>query len=187
MTVSPLAIVPVLTNVGIAALIRAQCDGLQGALSHMAIGRGVPNGSGGWKGYSPDRTMTALRNEDARVPLFSGTPIEAGFRVLARFPETPAGVELPVREVAFVLSTGEPLAIWSADELVPLTYRTERAGVDLAFELHLAQIPLSLLSLTVLNPDIPDTTGILARMIAVEARGFLGDIRDDWSFLRAGA
>jgi hypothetical protein len=186
MTVSPLAIVPIITDAGIAALLRAQGDGLQGALSHMAIGRGVPNGSGGWKGYSPDRTMRALRNEDARVPLFSGTKIEAGFRVLARFAETPAGVELPVREVAFLLSTGEPLAIWSADEPTPLTFRTPRAGVDLAFELRLAQIPLSLLTITVLNPDIPDTTGVLARMLAVEARGFIGDIRRDYAFLSDG-
>lgn len=186
MTVSPLAIVPVITNAGLAALIRAQGDGLQGALSHMAIGRGIPNGSG-WKGYVPDRTMTALRQEDARVPLFSGTPIEGGFRVLARFPETPAGVDMQVREVGFFLATGQPLAIWSEIADAPLTVRTPRAGVDLAFELRLAQVPLSALTITVLNPDIPDTAGVLARMIAVEARGFLGDIRDDWSFLRTGA
>ncbi len=184
MTISPLAIVPVITSVGIAALIRAQGDGVQGALSHMAIGRGVPSGSGGWKGYVPDRTATALRQEDVRVPLFSGTQIEGGFRVLARFPETPSGVEMPVREVAFLLSTGQPLAIWSEVADAPLTFRTPRAGVDLAFELRLAQVPLSALTITVTNPDIPDTAGILARMIAVEARGFLGDIRDDWSFLR---
>lgn len=180
MTVSPLAIVPVITNVGIAALLRAQGDGVQGALSHMAIGRGIANGAGGWKGYQPDRTMIALRQEDARVPLFSGTKIEQGFRVLARFPEAPAGVELPVREVAFILSTGEPLAIWSEVADAPLTFRTPRAGVDLAFELRLAQVPLSALTITVLNPDIPDTTGILARMLAIHAQAFTADIRRDW-------
>ena len=182
MTVSPLAIVPVITNVGIAALLRAQGDGVLGALSHMAIGRGIANGVG-WTGYQPDRTMITLRQEDARVPLFSGTKIEQGFRVLARFPEAPAGVELPVREVAFILSTGEPLAIWSEIADAPLTFRTPRAGVDLAFELRLAQVPLSALTITVTNPDIPDTAGVLFRMIAIEARGLLGDIRRDYDFL----
>lgn len=171
----PIAIVPIITNAGFAAVVRAQGDGLQAQLSHMAVGRGIAAG-GVYGGYAPAITRTALAREDARVPLLSGQVIDGGFRVLGRFEPTTGGLELPVWEVGFWLSTGELLAVWSHTEAWPLTARTPLAGVDLAFELRLAQIPLSALTITVLQPDIPDTTTVLAEMLAMQARLLIGQI-----------
>lgn len=176
MAIDPLALVPTITNVGLAAALRAQGDGIELRLSHVAVGRGLPDG-GSWKGYVPTRTQTALVREDVRVPILSGSTIpDYGFRILARLPRTTDGSETQVREVGWVLETGELLCVWSEVAPAPLAYRTPRAEVDLAHELYLAQVPLSALSITVQQPDIPDTTGVLALLLAAQARTFVADL-----------
>lgn len=176
MAIDPLALYPVITDAGLAASFRAQGDGVHLELSHVAVGRGVANG-GGWKGYAPTRAQTALRKEDVRVQILSGSKLDGqGFRVLAVIPRTTDGSEMPVNEVAWFLSTGEMLAVWSTADGVPLTARTPRAEVHLAHELYLAQLPLSSLNITVLQPDIPDSLGVLAGLLSSGLRTFIADI-----------
>lgn len=170
MAVDPLALYPIITDAGLAACFRAKGDGVQLELAAMAVGRGVADG-GGWKGYTPTRAQTALRKEDVRVPLLSGSKLDGmGFRVLARVPRTTDGSEMPVMEAGWFLNTGELLCVWSEATSVPLTSRTPRAEVDLAHELYLAQLPLSVLNIRVEQPDIPDTAGVLAELAALHAR-----------------
>lgn len=176
MAVDPLALYPVITDAGLAACFRAQGDGVHLELSQVAVGRGVANG-GGWKGYTPVRSQTALKKEDVRVPILSGSKLDGqGFRVLAQIPRTTDGSEMPVNEVGWFLATGELLCVWSTPDGVPLTARTPRAEVHLAHELYLAQLPLGSLNITVMLPDIPDTAGVLAGLLSAGLRTFIADI-----------
>ncbi|QRE74379.1 phage tail protein [Methylobacterium aquaticum] len=182
MSIDPLAIVPTVTNVGLAACFRAQGDGLYAELSHVGIGRGLPDG-GGWKGYVPSRTQTALVREDVRVPILSGTVLDGeGFRILAEFPATTDGSETPVRELAFYLKTGQPLAIWSEVAPWPFAARNPRVGIHLAMDLYLAQVPLSALTLVVEQPDIPDMTAANAMQLAASTTLFIAQLKDEWRF-----
>lgn len=176
MAVDPLVIVPTLTEVGLAAGLRSQGDGIDLQLSHMAVGRGIADG-GTWKGYVPSRAQTALVREDARVPILSGSKLPGlGFRVLAVAPRTTDGSELPIRELGWYLDTGELLCVWSQVAAAPLAYRTPQAEVHLAHELYLQQFPLSVLNITVMQPDIPDTTGVLALLVATQAHTLAADL-----------
>lgn len=183
-SLDPLALVPVITNAGLAACLRAQGDGVTLQVAQVAVGRGIASGSS-WAGYAPARTQTALVREDARVPILSGSILDgSGFRTLCRFDPTTDGSEIPVREVGWYLSTGELLCVWSEVAPYPLTYRTPRASVDLAFDLYLAQIPLSVLTLSVAEPDVPDTTGVLAELLSCTSRTLIADLAAER--LRAG-
>ncbi|WP_288581453.1 phage tail protein [uncultured Methylobacterium sp.] len=173
MALDPLALVPTIVDAGLAACLRAQGNGFEARLSHMAVGRGLPDG-GTWKGYVPTRAQTALMREDVRVPILSGSKIpEHGFRILARIPRTTDGSEMPVREVGWYLESGELLCVWSEVAPAPLTYRTPRAEVDLAHELYLRQVPLSVLSIVVQQPDIPDMIGAHFAQVSVDCRLFI--------------
>ncbi|MCF4125048.1 phage tail-collar fiber domain-containing protein [Methylobacterium sp. SyP6R] len=173
MAVDVLALVPTIVDVGLAACLRAQGDGIEARLSHMAVGRGIADG-GTWKGYVPSRTQTGLVREDVRAPILSGTKVpDFGFRVLARIPRTTDGSELPIREVGWYLESGEMLCVWSEVAAAPLAYRTPRAEVDLAHELYLRQLPLSILNITVQQPDIPDPMAGLFGLFSTECRLFI--------------
>ncbi|GJD93342.1 phage tail-collar fiber domain-containing protein [Methylobacterium iners] len=163
-------LIPVLTNVGLAAIANAQGTGLQAVISEVAIGRGSLVG-GVYKGYTPARTATALVGQMVRVPILSGARRDpAGFTVLSLLPATPG--EYPINEVGFYLSNGTLLALWS-DPNFPLAYKTPLASVELGFDLLLEAIPTSALAITVLMPDVPDTAGVLAELLATDARAFV--------------
>lgn len=168
-------LIPVLTNVGLAAIANAQGTGLQATIDRIAIGRGVANGVGVYQGYTPPRTSTALRGEMARIPLLSGTRRDpSGFSVLGVLPASSPGT-YPVNEVGFYLSDGTLLALWS-DPGFPLAYKTTLADLELGFDLLLEAIPTSVLAITVLNPDVPDTAGALALLLSCETRSFIKSI-----------
>ena len=171
------AIVPTLTRAGLAAIRNLQGSGLQGTLSAIAVGSGTGAGMSA-VGYTPTGAETALKAEQARVPLLSGTLLgdptsltdPLGFRVTAEVPPVPqGGATYPINEVGFILSDGTLLALWS-DPAYPLAFSTTLAAVDLALDLFLQQLPPNALTITVQNPDVPDTTGVLAELLAGLAR-----------------
>lgn len=169
------ALVPVITRAGLAAVIRAQNNGLQAEISHIAIGRG--RASGALRvGYVPTKTQTALMAEANRVPLLSGARLDpVGFRVLARVPASMLPTEYVVQEVGVFLSDGTLFAVWSSPSF-PLTYRAGLADLDLALDLYLEQVPVEALTLVVQEPDVPETAGVLARLLSISARTFIADI-----------
>lgn len=168
-------LVPVLTSAGLAAVANAQGTGLQMTIDRVAIGRGVQQ-SGVFKGYAPDRAQTALKGEMARLPILSGSRRDpSGFSVLSVLPSSSLG-EYPINEVGFYLSTGTLFAIWS-DAVYPLAYKTTLADVELGFDLLLDAIPTSALAITVLNPDVPDTAGVLALLLSCETRSLIAQIK----------
>jgi hypothetical protein len=166
------ALVPVITRAGLAAVIRAQGDGLQAEIVSMAVGLGR-SVLGKSVGYLPSKDATGLAQEVLRVPLLSGARVgDAGFRVLARVPASSAPAEYVIREVGFFLATGELLVLWS-DPTLLLASKTTLSDVDLSFDLQLEQLPLSALTIVVEAPDIPDTSGVLAYQIAASANLFI--------------
>jgi hypothetical protein len=158
-----IALAPVLTRAGLAALISAQSTGLAATITHLAFGRGASAGAD-YVGYAPTREQTTLRSEIARVPILSGARLDPhGFRLLSVIDSS--APEATIREVAFVLASGQMLAIWS-DPVAPLAMKTASADLEISLDLLLEQIPEGALAVTVMTPDIPDTTAMLARLLA---------------------
>lgn len=156
-------LVPVITAGGLAALANAQGTGLQATIASIAIGEGALSG-GLRKGYVPNSTMTALQGPMTTIPIISGSRLDpAGFRVRAILPATSPGI-YTINEVGFVLSTGVLFALWS-DPNYGLAPKTPLADVELALDILLEQIPTALLAISVVEPDIPDTTAVLAELL----------------------
>lgn len=167
-------LVPVLTRAGLAAVANAQGTGLLATIDRIAVGRGTLQG-GVYKGYVPSDTATALQGEMARLPILSGARRDpSGFSILSLLPASSPG-EYPINEVGFFLADGTLFALWS-EVANPLAYKSLQADVDLGFDLLLQAIPTSLLALSVLNPDVPDTAGVLAELLATQARGFVNHV-----------
>lgn len=166
-------LIPVLTNVGLAAIANAQGTGLAAVIDRVAIGRGAVDGLGIYRGYTPARGATGLKGEMARVPILSGSRRDpAGFSILSVLPSSSPGT-YPVNEVGFYLANGTLLALWS-DPGFPLAYKTTLADLELGFDLLLEAIPTSALNITVLNPDVPDYAGAMAEGVAMMARMLIG-------------
>ena len=162
------ALVPVITNVGLAAIANAKGSGLLATIAAIGVGTGA-----GGKGYAPSNQATALQSEVLRVPLLSGSRLDpAGFRVQARIPSSSTPASYIIQEVGFYLDTGVLLALWSSTAF-PLAAKTGLADVDLAFDLLLEQLPVESMAISVLEPDVPDTTGVLAELLAGQARIFV--------------
>lgn len=161
------ALVPVITRVGLATLARLDGTGLQAQISHIAVGRGV-NVAGNFIGYQPAKGATALYNEATRVPIISGSRLDpGGFRVMAEVPRTATPAEYAIREVGFFLSDGTLFALWSDPALV-LAFKTTLADIALSLDLYLEQVPTDRLTLTVLDPEVPEYAGALASVLAAE-------------------
>lgn len=152
------ALIPVLTNVGLAALIQATNDGVEGRLSHIAFG------DGGGSNYQPSASQTELINERARVPIAGGQ--RAGNAEIQVQALLDSGPTFQVREVGFILDDGTFLAIWgNANQ----TLTTKTSGVPLAvtYNLALAGIPPGSLNLSLTLPSLNLTiAGPLAQLVA---------------------
>ena len=179
-------LVPTITRAGLAAIRNAQGTGLLATIDRIAVGRGLASGAS-YVGYTPTGGETALKGEVARVPLLQGAQLGGiagsdpiGFRVLAVVPPLASGSQ-PITEVGILLTDGTLLAVWSDPSLV-LAFLTAQASLELAFDLFLQQLPVASMAITVLRPDIPDTTGVLARLLVASVDHFLAQLKDEWRF-----
>ena len=175
--------VPTFTRAGLAAVRNAQGTGVQAEIAQIAVGRGVASG-GSFVGYAPTGTEVALKGEVARAPLLSGAPLGAvagsdpiGFRVLAQIPALTGAAAYPVCEVGIFLTDGTLLCLWSsASPNDVLGYVTSSAALELALDLFLSAVPVSALTIIVQEPDIPDTTAVLAELLSCGLRAFIADL-----------
>jgi len=121
-------LIPAVLDTGLQALWLKTKDGLQGRITHIALGDA---------GYTPTQNMTGLRSERARYPVADGQDLGKQLHITA-LADGPG--EFWVREVAFILESGATLALWS-DPDKPLAYKA--AGVDLllAYDLVLSALP----------------------------------------------
>lgn len=138
----------------------------------MGWGKGRDAGTK-FVGYVPTLEATALASEVSRVPILSGSRIGSeGFRILARLPAGAAPDGTAIREIGIYLKTGQLLCLWS-DPVLPIAFTSSLSDFDIGFQLTLTQLPVDRLTLTVLEPDIPDTAAVLAEMLAMHARTFI--------------
>ncbi len=138
-------ITPTITDAGLNAILSASRRGLEGEITHIALG------DGGGAGYEPDPGDDGLHNERFRVAVGGGERSgPATITLQAHVADSPA---FWVREVGFVLSDGTFFAIW-ADKAKPLLYKTADSDIIVAFTLALSGVPDNSVNVVVTGPDV---------------------------------
>lgn len=139
------ALIPVVTDRGLTAMLNATNTGVDAFISHIAFGDG--NG----QRYSPSAQQAALRRERARVPVGGGERIGSfEISVEALFD---VGPSFTINEVGFVLDDGTMLAIW-ADPDVSLAFKTEGVPLVVSYNLALQGVPPDAITLNISGPSV---------------------------------
>jgi hypothetical protein len=121
-------LIPVVLDTGLQALWLKTKDGLQGRITHIALGDA---------GYTPNQNLTGLRSERARYPVADGKDQGKQLHITAL---ADGESSFWVREVAFILESGATLALWS-DPDKPLVYKAAGVQLLLAYDLVLSALP----------------------------------------------
>ena len=172
------ALIPKITDAGLAAVFNASNDGLEAKISHMAFGDG-DTGSG-VTGYAPTGHETALRHERARVPIGGGkrlSPHEVEVQALLD-----TGPELWVTEVGFYLEDGTLFAVWS-DPDVKLGFKADGMPLVVALNLALQGVPPDSVNVTISGPSVNITmlenvVSIAANFMRTWRRMMASEVRD---------
>ncbi len=136
------ALIPVITAAGLRAVFRADSEGLQARISHIAVGD---------LAYQPNGSETALRREKQRIPIAGGQWVgDFAIHLNALLD----GVsEFWIREIGIFLDDGTLLAVWS-DPDTPLAYKTTGVPILLAFDLSLQALPPNAITVTAGDIDL---------------------------------
>lgn len=130
------------TNAGLAELISAKNEGLQGAITHIGAGT---------EKYTPSHSQTKLRNEQERVVVVDYEDISATqIRLAGRFD---SDKEYEVGEVGIYLSTGTLLAVFSAPNTT-LTYKSQYSHWLQRLTLDLTPLPSESVTVNVGTPNV---------------------------------
>lgn len=143
------ALIPKITDAGLAAVFNASNDGLEAKISHIAFGDG-DTGTGA-AGYAPTGHETALKHERVRIPVGGGkrlAPHEIEVQALLD-----TGPEHWITEVGFVLEDGTLLAVWS-DPDVMLAYKADGVPIVVALNLVLQGVPPDSVNVTISGPSV---------------------------------
>lgn len=167
------ALMPVITNRGLAAAIDADELGIQARVSHIAFGD-----AGGSSGrYSPSVAQNALVRERVRIPVGGGDvvgPTEISLQALLD-----TGPTFNINEVGFFLNDGTLLAIW-ADPETSLATKTAGVPLAVAYNLALAGIPPGSITLNISGPSVNLTiVGPLAQTAASFMRTWRRMVQSD--------
>ncbi|END5526325.1 phage tail protein [Vibrio vulnificus] len=122
------ALVPVITTKGLAAVFNATNDGFAAKVTHIALGD---------HGRTPSKNEQGLVNERMRIPIADGQRID-DFQIHLTALAS-GGTGFWVKEISFILEDGTTLAIWSDEE--PLAYLSVKVPLLLAFDLVLSALP----------------------------------------------
>ena len=174
----PKTLKPVFQRDGLNRLWTLKSDGgLKDTVTHIALGRGL---------YTPNSEMTGLQDEFMRVPVldtYPVTPTQYAFYAEAIY--NGSAVNEPVGEIAFLLSDGTPLAIYSS--AMPEAYMTNAVMFRLTYSLVIDAVPVD--SLTFTNTEvyfnlgmqrsIDDLTGGYAGLATDALTKALADIHRD--------
>ncbi|QOZ83190.1 MULTISPECIES: phage tail protein [Chromobacterium] len=123
------ALIPQMLDAGLAAIQLAGGDGVRLRITHIALGDA---------GYTPHPGQLGLRHEIVRYPIADGK--STGPRQLHLTALADDSAEFWVREVAFILETGQALAVWSHPSQA-LVYKQAGLELLLAYDLTLAGVP----------------------------------------------
>ncbi len=122
------ALVPVITTKGLAAVFNANNDGFSAKITHIALGD---------FGRVPSKNENGLVNERMRIAIADGQRID-DFQIHLTALAS-GGIGFWVKEMAFILEDGTTLAIWS--DKTPLAYHSVKVPLLLAFDLVLSALP----------------------------------------------
>ncbi|MBT8420581.1 MAG: phage tail protein, partial [Gammaproteobacteria bacterium] len=127
------SLVPIITEVGIQAIIAALREEKSVKITEIALGSGIDDA-----GYQSDSSAIALETEKQRVPVSNAETIgESQLHITANItgPE-----EYWVREVGFYLEDGTLLAIY-ASEGEAMAYKGRDVDLFIGFDLSLNALP----------------------------------------------
>ena len=145
----PKTLKPVFQRAGLNRLWTLKSDGgLKDTVTHIALGRGL---------YAPNAEMAGLQNEFMRVPVLDTYPVNSTqYAFYAEATYNGSAVNEPVGEIAFLLSDGTPLAIYSSS--MPEAYMTNAVMFRLTYSLVIDAVPAD--SLTFTNTEIYFNLGV---------------------------
>lgn len=122
------ALIPVITNKGLAAVFNAQNDGVSAKITHIGLGQ---------HGRTPSKNELALVSEKMRIPIADGERVSDHQIHLTALADDEK--EFWVKEVGFFLEDGTMLAVWSSTQ--PLAYKSAMVPLLLGFDLALEALP----------------------------------------------
>ncbi|STQ91727.1 phage tail-collar fiber domain-containing protein [Iodobacter fluviatilis] len=136
------ALIPLMTDAGLAACFNASSTGLDIKIAAIAVGDAA---------YRPDRTQIALKSERARRTLTGGEkvgPTQIHVNTLLDSNE-----DFWIREVGFISDTGILIAVWSHPD-TPLVYNKAGQKHLLAYDLALSAVPADSINIISMNAPI---------------------------------
>lgn len=123
------ALIPVITQAGLAAVFNATNDGLTARITHIGLGS---------ERYKPDPSATSLQRERRRIAIADGERV-SDHQIHLTGVVDGNGAEFWVHEVGFFLEDGTLLAVWA--DTNPLAYLSNAVPLLLAFDLRLDALP----------------------------------------------
>lgn len=123
------ALIPVITQAGLAAVFNAENDGLAARITHIGLGS---------ERYEPQPSAKSLKRERRRIAVADGERIDDHQIHLTGVVDG-SGAEFWVHEVGFFLEDGTLLAVWA--DTTPLAYLSNAVPLLLAFDLRLDALP----------------------------------------------
>ncbi|WP_410952476.1 phage tail protein [Pseudomonas sp. S1(2024)] len=151
---------PVITKVGLAAILRADNTGIAAQITHIALGT---------SGYTPSNDQKSLVNQVAKFPISGGERLSSTLLHLTALADGAAAYW--VREVGFLLSDGTLLAVWSHSSEA-LTYKSANTDLLLAYDLSLAALPAN--SVTIVSGEAGLSLS-LAEPLAAQAAALIAE------------
>ena len=124
------ALQPIITTVGLQAILNASNDGWQAKLTHIALGD---------VGWQPDATATQLQQERQRIPISNGSRLQSSQLHITAVEN--GDQNYWVREIGLFLADGTLLAVWSDAEQA-LAWKSADVDLLLAFDLLLTALPV---------------------------------------------
>lgn len=159
------SLIPIITNLGITKIFNATNDGLQGIISHIAVGDAS---------YVPTAGQTALISEKARIPVSSGRVIDGKTLHISGLFESASSYW--VREIGFFLSDGTLFAVYSRLNNA-IAYKNADTNLLLAFDLTLMNVPSGSVTIPAAVQDINlSIAAELAQIATVQIQSMVREI-----------
>lgn len=168
---------PTITSAGLQAVFNAQQNGLQAKIKSVALGD---------QGYTPNQTLTRLKNEISRLQVQSGKRL-GDHQLHINLLEN-SSKNFWVKEVGFYLDDEDEtlFAVYSHPS-TPLAHKSPQVDLLLAFDLALTGVPGGSVDIEDIGADInillaPE----LAKMATAEINTMSRHIKQTFALLDAG-
>ncbi|WP_054888421.1 phage tail protein [Pseudomonas sp. NBRC 111118] len=155
------ALQPVITKAGLAAILRADNTGIAAQITHIALGTSA---------YTPNADQKSLIAQTAKYPIAGGERLSSTQLHLTAIADGERAFW--VREIGFLLSDGTLLAVWS-HPTEALAYKSASTDLLLAYDLSLAALPAN--SVTIISNEAGLSLS-LAEPLAAQAAAHMAEV-----------